>query len=45
MNEYYCALNNLLKPVIEGMFLPGKVENWIVVIDTEGKLLLPLHMV
>jgi hypothetical protein len=25
--------------------LPGKVENWIVVIDTEGKLLLPPHMV
>jgi hypothetical protein len=45
MNDYYCALNHLLKPVIDGMFVPGKVENWIIVIDTEGKLLLPLHMV
>ena len=44
MEEYYCALNNLLKQVMEGLFVPGRVENWIIVVDTEGKLLLPLHL-
>ena len=45
MEEYFCAINNLFKRVIEGMFIPGRVENWVVVIDTEGKLFLPLHMI
>lgn len=42
LDDYYCAFNNLLKPVMDHMFLPGKIENWIMVIDTGGKLLLPV---
>lgn len=34
MEEYYCAVNQLLKQVMEGLFVPGRVENWVVVIDT-----------
>jgi len=27
---------------MEFMFVPGRIENWIMVIDTGGKLLLPV---
>ena len=42
IEDYYCAFNHLLKPVMEYMFIPGRIENWIMVIDTGGKMFLPL---
>lgn len=45
MEEYFCAIKILLDSVMEGYFVPGRVENWVIVIDTGGKLFLPLHMI
>lgn len=42
VDDYYAALNTLLKPIKEYMFVPGKVENWVWIIDTESRLNLPV---
>lgn len=42
LEHYYAALNTLAKPIREHMFVPGKVENWVWIVDTESKLNLPV---
>ena len=42
VEDYYCALNTLLKPVREFMLMPGKVESWVWIVDTESKISLPV---
>ena len=42
VEHYFAALNMLVKPIREFMFVPGKVENWVWIVDTESKLNLPV---
>lgn len=44
ISEYYCAFNHLAKSVMERYFEPGKVEKWIVVLNTSEKVFLPIHI-
>lgn len=37
IEEYYCAINACITTVIEHMFVPGKIEKYLYVIDMGGK--------
>jgi hypothetical protein len=36
MQDLFCATTNLMNTVAKNMFVPGHVENWIIIIDLNG---------
>ncbi len=44
MSDYYCAFNEVTNRAMETHFRPGVIENWIVIVNTSAKLLLPVHL-